>query len=77
MSILATNSLIRSRRTTGNGTTGVSYGSSSVAKRNENIVTGSQGYDNYYGKTSVQKEPSKNNNITNAAYIYNSPSYNK
>lgn len=51
------------------------YGSSSVRK-NENIVTSSQAYDNYYGKVSVQKD-TKNTPIANGGFVYSMPSYNK
>lgn len=51
------------------------YGSSSVRK-NENIVTSSQAYDNYYGKVSVQKDI-KNTPITNGGFVYSMPTYNK
>ncbi len=54
MSFIAMNQS-RSRRIQGNANTGANYGSSSVARRSDNIVTASQGYDNYYGKSSVQK----------------------
>lgn len=68
------NSINRSRNAN-RGSNLPSYGSSSVRK-NENIITSSQAYDNYYGKISVQKDI-KNTPISNGGFVYNMPSYNK
>ena len=44
------------------------YTSSSIAKKSDSIIS-SQGYDNYFGKVSVQKDP-KNIASNNAAYAF-------
>lgn len=71
MSFMAMNSISRSRHANRAG----NYGASSVRK-NENIVTSSQAYDNYYGKVSVQKDI-KNTPISNGGFVYSMPNYNK
>ena len=51
------------------------YPSSSISKKTDSIIS-SQGYDNYYGKASVQKE-AKNILSNNAGYSYGTQNINK
>lgn len=74
MSILATNSQLRSRQTNRTSNIQQNYGSS-ISKRSE-VNPSFQTYDNYYGKASVQKEM-KNPLTSNIGNVYNMPAYNK
>lgn len=69
MSLIASNQMARNKNI--NVRSYNYYPSSSIVKKTENI-TSAQGYDNYYGKASVQKD-SKNTNTPLAGYLHNHP----